>query len=122
MFTGYYIENSGQIPITQLPLLEEFGQVVNLLDYTYILKKKHKEMPRWNLLLKRALSLLTSPINCLQLWGYDMILVLMQVLIEVDSLSVNTNTPHKKGLIFEEFKDVLAHTQEIVQSMLLDFR
>lgn len=108
--------------ITELPLLYEFGKIVNSLDSNYVLKQKHKAMPKWNKLLKQSCSLLTNPTNSLQLWGHQMIHLLLPVLLDVDSTSVNTNTPHEKGLILEEFKEVLSSTQEIVHTMLLDFR
>lgn len=63
-----------------------------------------------------------NPQPCLQLWGYKMLLKLVPGLTKIDTEAVDTNTPHKKGLIFEQFKEKLVETQEIVNSMLLGFK
>lgn len=63
-----------------------------------------------------------NPQPSLQLWGYKMLLILVPGLIKIDTEAVNTNTPHQKGLIFEQFKEKLVETHEIVNSMLLGFK
>lgn len=51
-----------------------------------------------------------------------MLLVLVPGLVKIDSEAVDTNTPHKKGLIFEQFKEKLGELHEIVNTMLIGFK
>ncbi|KAJ8927794.1 hypothetical protein NQ314_019673 [Rhamnusium bicolor] len=106
--------------ITYLPLIEEFGIVINNINYDFIFKIN--DTPKWTKFLKRSCTLLVSPQPNLQLWGYKMLLVLVPGLIQIDTEAVNTNTPHKMGLIFEQFKEKLVETHEIVNSMLMGFK
>lgn len=122
LISEIYQEDPNKFYITDLPFLQKFGNAVLYLDHNYLFAKKHTNLPKWSKMLKHSCSLLTHPVSCLQLWGYHMLMVLLPGLIEVDSVAVNTNTPHEKGLIFEQFKTVLCHTQDIVHSMLIDFR
>lgn len=92
------------------------------MDYSFIFKKAHLNLPKWSKLYKESCRLLVHQNNTLQLWGYNMLKLLLPGLVELDSVSVDTNTPHEKGLIIEQFKTILCSTQEVVQSMLIDFR
>lgn len=104
------------------PFLQEFGSSLENIDYVYIFKQANQSMPKWSKILKRCCSLLVNPNLSLQLWGYNMLLALIPGLIEVDLFSVNANKPHEKGLILEHFKLLLNQTNEIVQTMLSEFK
>ena len=108
--------------MTVLPLVEQFDKVFEHFDYNFICKSNDGSLPKWSKFLRHCCTLLTHPKCSVQIWSYKMLVVLLPGLVEIDSVSVNTNTPHEKGLIFEQFKDLLLRTQEIVQSMLLDFK
>lgn len=62
--------------------------------------------------------MLTHPLVTLQLWGYKMLLVLIPGFIEKDSSALVSN----EEFILEKFKDILLQTQDITQTMLLEFR
>lgn len=51
-----------------------------------------------------------------------MLLVLVPGLVKIDTEAVDTNTPHKKGLIFEQFKGKLVELHDIVNAMLMGFK
>ncbi|CAG9822593.1 unnamed protein product [Phaedon cochleariae] len=108
--------------ITYLPLVQEFGSFLNNTYYEYIFKTNDTSLPKWTKFLKRCCSLLVNRQPNLQLWGYKMLMNLVPGLVKIDMEAVNTNTPHKKGLIFEQFKEKLVQTHEIVDSMLMEFR
>ncbi|KAJ8918958.1 hypothetical protein NQ315_016860 [Exocentrus adspersus] len=108
--------------IAYLPLLQEFGMVANNINCDFIFKFNDTSLPKWTKFLKRSCSLLVCAQPSLQLWGYKMLNVLVPGFIKVDTEAVNTNTPHKKGLIFEQFKEKLVETHGIVNSMLMGFK
>lgn len=110
------------IPTAVQPFLQEFGKVIGYLRPRYVFDSRIDGMPKWSKLLKQCCGLLTCPEHALQLWGYHMLKVLSFGLVQVDAIAVDTNTPHEKGLIIEQFKDPLVETHNIVSTMLLDFR
>ncbi|XP_018571354.1 E3 ubiquitin-protein ligase listerin isoform X2 [Anoplophora glabripennis] len=111
-----------QFNVTYLPLIQEFGAVINNINYDFIFKFNDTSLPKWTKFLKRGCSLLVCPQPNLQLWGYKMLHVLVPGLVKIDTEAVNTNTPHRKGLIFEQFKEKLVETHGIVNSMLMGFK
>lgn len=111
-----------QSNITYLPLIQEFGGIINNINYDFIFKFNDTSLPKWTKFLKRGCSLLVSPQSNLQLWGYKMLHILIPGLVKIDTEAVNTNTPHRKGLIFEQFKEKLVETHGIVNSMLMGFK
>lgn len=104
------------------PFLQEFGTCLQNINYVYIFNQANPNMPKWSKILKRCCSLLLNSNLSLQLWGYNMLLALIPGLIEVDLFSVKANKPHEKGLILEHFKLILNQTNEIVQTMLSEFK
>lgn len=111
-----------QSDITYLPFIQEFGIVVNNIKHEFIFKQNDTSLPKWTKFLKRSCSLLMCAQPNLQLWGYKMLHTLIPGLIKIDEEAVNTNTPHRKGLIFEQFKEKLVETHGIVNSMLIEFK
>ncbi|KAJ8985103.1 hypothetical protein NQ317_019789 [Molorchus minor] len=108
--------------IIHFPLIREVGTVVDNIRQSFIFKFNDSSMAKWTKFLKRSCSLLISPQPALQLWGYKMLHELVPGLIKIDAEAVNTNTPHRKGLIFEQFKEKLVETQDIVNTMLMGFK
>ncbi|KAG5874665.1 hypothetical protein JTB14_012946 [Gonioctena quinquepunctata] len=111
-----------QDTITYLPLIQGFGSVLNAIDYDFIFKVNDTSLPKWSKFSKRSCSLLFNHHPCLQIWGYKMLLILVPGLINIDTEAVNMNTPHKKGLIFEQFKEKLVESHRIVYTMLMGFK
>nr|XP_023024069.1 E3 ubiquitin-protein ligase listerin [Leptinotarsa decemlineata] len=111
-----------QDTIIYLPLIQEFGKLLNAINCDFLFKINDTSLPKWTKFLKRSCSLLVNRQPNLQVWGYRMLLILVPGLIKIDTEAVNMNTPHKKGLIFEQFKEKLAETHEIVNSMLMGFK
>lgn len=107
--------------ISYLPLIQEFGIVVQSISQKNIFRV-NQTLPKWTKFLKRSCSLLTNPQPSLQIWGYKMLLVLVPGLVKIDNESVDTYTPHKKGLIFEQFKEKLVELHDIVNTMLMGFK
>lgn len=50
-----------------------------------------------------------------------MLISLIPGLIEIDSATISCSKP-KKELVLKEFKDLVVQTQDIVHTMLIDFR
>lgn len=101
--------------------MQRFGQIVDYFR-TDLIFKKSSLSPKWSVFLKAANALVTNRITVLQLWGYKMLLVLTPGLVKIDGEAVNSSAPHKNGLIFEQFKKTLLNFQDIVNSMLGDFK
>lgn len=104
-----------------LPIIQNFGLVAESINQKHIFRI-NQTLPKWSKFLKRSCSLLTNPQPSLQIWGYKMLLVLVPGLVKIDSEAVDTNTPHKKGLIFEQFKEKLVELHDIVNTMLMGFK
>lgn len=94
------------------------------MDYfrTDLIFKESSLSPKWSVFLKASNALLTNRITVLQLWGYKMLLFLTPGLVKIDGEAVNNSAPHKNGLIFEQFKKTLLEFQDIVNSMLGEFK
>ncbi|GJQ69098.1 hypothetical protein Trydic_g6262 [Trypoxylus dichotomus] len=107
--------------ITQLPFLQRFGSCISSLKSDYIFKITDERTPKWSKLVKTSCALLTNPLHSLQLWGYHMLMSVIQGLIDIDSATISCSKP-KKDLVLKEFKDSLIQTQDIVHTMLIDFR
>lgn len=110
-----------EVPLYYIPFLERFGRIISCLEQGYVFSLK-EGFPRWTKVTHLSVSLLTHPFTTLQLWGYKMLLALIPGFIEVDSLSLVSNKPHEKGFALENFREVLLRTQDITQTMLLEFR
>ena len=119
---NYHQNKSTELVIVDLPFLQSFGKITNCLDYTYLFQHPDPKIPKWSKLLTQSCMLLTHPVNTLQLWGYHMLRTLIPGLVEVDLAAVTTNTPHEKGLVFKQFNDTLRNVQDIVQSILIEFK
>ena len=114
--------SSTHVDLTDLLFLQYFEPAIKTINFSYIFKTACEHMPKWSKLLRMCCTLLVSRTNTLQVWGYHMLTLLIPGFIEIDTVAVKTNTPHEKGLIFERFKDSLLNIQEIVQTLLLDFK
>lgn len=109
------------MPLYYIPFLQRFGCVVDYLEQCYVFSLKDG-FPKWTKVTHLSVSLLTHQLFTVQLWGYKMLLTLIPGFIEIDSASLVLNKPHEKGFILENFRDVLLQTQDITQTMLLEFR
>ncbi|CAH0553483.1 unnamed protein product [Brassicogethes aeneus] len=122
----YLAEQFESLEYTQqlkyMPLIQDYGKVVNYIKHEFLFKFSVSSLPKWTKFLKKSCALLVSRVPTLQIWGYKMLLKLVPGLIQIDFEAVNTNTPHKKGLIFEQFKEKLVETHMIVNNMLMGFK
>lgn len=101
--------------------MQRFGGIVDYLEQQYVFS--HTEgFPKWTKLTQLSVSLLTHPIVTVQLWGYKMLLALIPGFIQIDSTALISNKLHEKGFTLESFKDLLVQTQDITQTMLLEFK
>lgn len=108
--------------LLNLPILQCFGKITDFIKYDLIFKGGDN-FPKWTKFLKiSSCTLLTNSQTILQLWGHKMLLMLVPGLVKIDDEAVNTTTPHRNGLIFEQFKEKLIEVQDIVNSVFTDFR
>ncbi|XP_066152599.1 E3 ubiquitin-protein ligase listerin [Euwallacea fornicatus] len=121
LFFADYFNHSNQDNLLNLPFLQSFGEITDYLKHDLIFKE-NQILPKWTGFLKTSNLLLTNSRTVLQMWGYKLLLVLVPGLIKIDEKAINSSALHKKGLIFEQFKEKLVELQDIVNSMLIDFR
>ncbi|XP_050511017.1 E3 ubiquitin-protein ligase listerin [Diabrotica virgifera virgifera] len=105
-----------------IPLIQELSKLLDNINCDTIFKLSESELPKWTKFLKQGCVLLVNSQPNLQSWGYKMLLVLVPGLVKIDNEAVITNTPHQNGLIFEQFKEKLVETHEIINSMLMGFK
>ncbi|KAL3280344.1 hypothetical protein HHI36_017833 [Cryptolaemus montrouzieri] len=119
---GSFKDLEKSIELTNLPLMYCFASMANSFDYQLIFKKSEEKPPRWSRVLKESRSLLTSSLTTLQLAAYKALMSLIPGLVEIDSIAVDTNTPNKHGLIFEQFKEICLSMQDIINTMLIGLK
>ncbi|KAK5649826.1 hypothetical protein RI129_000855 [Pyrocoelia pectoralis] len=117
-----YEDKSNELPIVDLPFLQTFGTIVDHLDYKVLFNNPNQKLPKWSKLVTQSCLLLTHSVYILQLWGYHMLQTLILGLVEVDLAAVTTNTPHEKGLIFKQFSVTVCSIQDVVGSLLVEFK
>ncbi|KAF7277773.1 hypothetical protein GWI33_009194 [Rhynchophorus ferrugineus] len=121
IYLAEWLCNSEHNTLFNIPLAQNYGKVTEYLKQEFLFRTS-ENLPKWSKFLRRGCDLLTSSSAILQLWGYRMLLVLVPGLIKVDSDALNLNRPHRKGLIFEQFEDKLKQVEDVVSSMLIEFR
>ncbi|RZC42281.1 E3 ubiquitin-protein ligase listerin [Asbolus verrucosus] len=121
LYLSEEIASKQSLSIEYQPFLQEFGRIIDHFHHKLIFTKDNS-LPNWSKILKRCSPLLVNSTSVLQLWGYKMLLILVPGLIDVDLQSNNSNTPNTKGLTFEQFKETLLHTQNIVNDLLVGFK
>ncbi|CAG9765141.1 unnamed protein product [Ceutorhynchus assimilis] len=121
-FLADHFSKPSEDSIINLPILQSFVKVSDYLRHDLIFKGQ-ENLPKWTKFFQHTLhTLLTNSQEILQLWGYSMLLTLLPGLVKLDEESVKTTTPHRNGLIFEQFKVKIDKIQDIVNSVLIDFR
>lgn len=108
--------------VQYLPFIEEVSKLLPNVKCDIIFNLSGTTLPKWTKFLKQSCTLLITRQPNLQLWGYKMLLNLVPGLIKLDTEAVSTNTPHQNGLIFEQFKEKLNETHEIVKHMFMKFK
>lgn len=109
-----------ELQLHYIPYLQKFGRVIDYLEQCYVFSLE--SFPKWTKVTHLSVSLLTHHLDTMQLWGYKMLLTLISGFIEIDSSALVSNKPHEKGFVLESFIEVLLQTQDITQTMLLEFR
>ncbi|XP_048520636.1 E3 ubiquitin-protein ligase listerin [Dendroctonus ponderosae] len=105
--------------LVNLPFLQCFGEVTNWFSHELIMQQENVSYSK---LLKMCCeTLITNSQIILQLWGHKMLMILVPGLLKIDQESASASTESETVLIFEHFKDKLTETQDIVNSMLMDF-
>lgn len=119
------------IPITEeessnLVLLNCLGKAVKLLNGKLFCEKQEDESRLKSLtpdeVITSSLKLLTSQNPNLQLGGYYMLKHVVPKLIESDKLSILDDNFDPKSLNLTKFEDLVSNIQNIVKTMLMDFK
>lgn len=108
--------------ITKLPALEIIGEVITHLEPNYLIRVGDPNLPKWQSLVQLCGKLLQSPVSVLQLWGYQGLRRILQELVALDVKSLNQNSPQAYGLMCSQLGHVLTTMQDVVQTMLMDFK
>ncbi|GLV42170.1 Listerin E3 ubiquitin protein ligase 1 [Carabus blaptoides fortunei] len=107
---------------TRLPALEIIGNVITHLEPEYLIRVGDPKLPKWQSLVQLCGKLLQSPVSALQLWGYQGLRRILQDLVALDVKSLNQNSPQAYGLMCSQLGHVLTTMQDVVQTMLMDFK
>lgn len=119
----WFSGNFGKCPedsLVNLPFLQCFGEVTNWFRHDLIMQQEN--VPYSQLLKMCCETLLTNTQTILQLWGHKMLMILVPGLLKIDENSISPSSESENVLIFKHFKDKLTEMQDIVNSMLMDFR
>lgn len=110
-FTLEQFSSQQEIHLYFIPFLQRFGEMVDYLEQQYVVRRPY--------ITQLSVSMLTHHVVTMQLWGYKMLLALIPEFLKTDTSALVSNKPHE---ILDGFKDILIQTQEITQTMLLEFK
>lgn len=105
--------------IKKITLLRKIGPVITMLEPKFVICT-HVKVPNWLNTLNLATNLLKNPEKSLQLWGYKCLRHLSQKIVSVDNEFVLHGQVH--GKLFPSLHEILKTMQDVVQTMLLEFK
>lgn len=117
-------EKSTSSPTT-LVLLDTIGTAIKLVDREIFCQKQEESRINPltpNEVILSSLKLMISPVPSLQLGGYYMLDHLIPELIEQDKAAILDDNFDPKSLNIAKFEEILSSVQNIVKSMLMDFK
>lgn len=104
--------------------LDYLGRAVSILDRNILFKKHDEDAQTVNFdeMLELSLKLLQSPVPSIQLSAYHMLKHMVTELVQQDKVLVESESFEPSGLNIRRLETVLLSTQNIVNTMLIEFK
>ncbi|XP_020284026.1 E3 ubiquitin-protein ligase listerin [Pseudomyrmex gracilis] len=107
-------------------LLDQLGKTISVLDGDVLFKtdEKRVNVVDFDSMLQLSLKLLQSPVSSVQLGAYHALKCMVSKLKQCDTKIVESDSIRfeRSSLYFKKLEDVLLSTQNIVNTMLMDFK
>jgi len=106
-------------------LLDHLGKAISILDENILFKKhddKDIDTINFNEILKLSLKLLQSPICSIQLGAYHVLKRIVPEFIRLDKVFIEFENFELNNLNIKKLEEVLLNIQNIVNTMLMDFK
>ncbi|CAL1683944.1 unnamed protein product [Lasius platythorax] len=116
--------NQDTVTLKSTVLLDCLGKSISILDKNILFKKydKHTETINFNEMLKLSLKLLQSPIPSIQLGAYHALKQMVSELVQCDKVLIESDNFEPNNFNIMKFKAILLSTQNIVNTMLMEFK
>lgn len=104
--------------------LNYLGEAICTFDSGILFKKydEQAETIDFNKMLKLSLKLLQSPVPSIQLGAYYALKYVVPELVQHDKVLVESDSFEPSSLNIRKFEEVLSNTQNIVNTMLMEFK
>jgi len=117
--------NQDATTIKSVILLDHLGKAISMLDENVLFKKhddKDIDTVNFNEILELSLKLLQSPIRSIQLGAYHILKCIVPEFIRLDKMFVEFENFDVNNLNIKKLEEVLLNIQNIVNTMLMDFK
>lgn len=104
--------------------LNYLGEAICTFDSSILLTKNFEQIETidFNEILKSSLKLLQSPVPSIQLSAYYVLKYTIPQLVQHDKTLVESDNFDPSSLNIKKFEEVLSNTQNIVNTMLMEFK
>ncbi|EFN67901.1 Zinc finger protein 294 [Camponotus floridanus] len=116
--------NKDTVTLKYIIPLDCLGKSISILDKNILFKKydKPSETINFNEMLKLCLKLLHSPILNIQLSAYHALKHMVSELVQCDKVLIESDNFEPNNFNIKRFIAVLSSTQNIVNTMLMEFK
>lgn len=118
--------NDKKTTLKPVVVLDYLGKAVKMLNGSVLFKNQSRVSPTvvvdLNYTVQLSLKLLQSPIASIQLGAYHLLRHAVPVLVHQDKTTVELENYDLNTLNIKKIEDVLQHTQNIVNTILMDFK
>jgi len=103
--------------------LNYLGEAICTFDNSILFKNDEQtEMIDFNKMLKLSLKFLQSPVPNIQLGAYYTLKYMIPELVQHDKILVESDNFEPSSLNIKKFEEILSNTQNIVNTMLMEFK
>jgi len=102
--------------------LNYLGEAICTFDNSILFKNDETEMIDFKKMLKLSLKLLRSPVPNIQLGAYYILKYMIPELVQHDKILVESDNFEPSSLNIRKFEEILSNTQNIVNTMLMEFK
>ncbi|XP_070157652.1 E3 ubiquitin-protein ligase listerin isoform X3 [Polyergus mexicanus] len=120
----FYADLYNQDNLKSVILLDCLGKSISILDKNTLFEKldEYSEIINFNEMLELSLKLLQSPIPSIQLGAYYALKHMVSKLVQCDKILIESDNFESNNFNIRRFKAVLLNTQNIVNTMLMEFK
>lgn len=118
------LHNEDTATIKSTVLLDYLGRAISIFDKNILLKKCDVNARTVNIdeMLELSLRLLQSPVPSIQLGAYHVLKHMVTELVQQDKVLIESENFEPSGLNIRRLEAVLLSTQNIVNTMLIEFK